>query len=260
MTEEMNTATEQGVNYTDNHNHGHSTIAVAEVSEPAADTTASDWYISEGVKGTGEMPKGFNHKTFKTVEANLEAYSQLQKKLSEKGGAAPDNGNYELALSEDYKDITFKDDDKLMSGWKELAAKNKFSNDQFNAGIEMWLGYLNGYSAEKQEAFQGVIKELGVDGEQKLTDLGNWFDNSFGDIESFDTFKAKMTDAQDINLLMKMRDAMNGSNVIMSGESSKPKDRSYFLGAMSRDKGYGVNQHYTKKITSEFNEYMKSKS
>lgn len=255
-----NVGTQEGVDNSFNRSHQHGPLASVEINPQLANSSNGDgWYLKEGVKGEGDKPEFFNDKTFKTLADQAEAWVGARKKLSEKGGAAPDDGKYELSLGETYKDVTFQDNDPLLSKWKAMSAENKFSNEQFNAGIEMWLGYLDGYKAERDEQFVGAIKELGIDGENTIKELEGWFNNSFGDIEDFESFKEKMTSPTDIKLLMKMRDVMAGANVVRASEASVPKSREYFSNAMNRDKGYGLNQQYTKRINDEFKIFMNSK-
>lgn len=246
---------EQGVDRSVQHAQPHQTIAKFEPQ--AAGEEKAEWYVADGVPGVGEKPDFFNDKTFKTLSEQAKAWGELRKKLGEKGGAAPDDGKYEINLPEEYKDISLQEDDPLLQKWKDVATKQKFSNDQFNAGIQMWVDYLKSFEESKRTEFEGAIKELGIDGESKLTELKSWFDNNFSDVMTFDEYKSSLTSPKLLKVIMEMKSKNIGMPTIGSNESEASSlDRDYFVGAMKREKGYGINMTYTKKINDLFKKYM----
>lgn len=120
----------------------------------------------EAKEPEGERPEWLPEK-FKSPEDMAKSYSELEKKLTEKGKMAPEE--YEIEPRAD--DFKFNTKDESFSAFQKFAKENNFNNEQFNKVL--------GFAADNglllsEDAFEKEKQALGKDGEQVLEFLDGW--------------------------------------------------------------------------------------
>jgi len=130
-------------------------------SQQAAAVTQAEWFVSEGIKGTGPAPDWYDGKKYKTVYDQAKArrdaetllgtqttqIKDLQGKLTATEAKLPKAPEtYAFSLPDQYKDsFEIKTDDPSLSKLTEAAKKHGLSqeafNDVFGIGMELIANY-----------------------------------------------------------------------------------------------------------------------
>jgi len=236
--------------------YGHETLAQVQPNIPDAhqdDNEEPSWWYDEGIPGKGEKPEWFNNGTFKNVMAQAKQAVELRKALGERSGAPEE---YSVDLGEGFENRSIDKEDGLYQWWDGFCKDSKCSNELYNNGIKAWFSYIDSLQDKQQEQYTNAVKSMGLNAEQTLGKIENWFTNSFPD-DSFSDFKNTIQSERDIKRVLKMIDGSSSSNInVKDSKPSITMDRDYWRKAMSPAKGFGSDIPYTNKIQKEFNEFV----
>lgn len=135
---------------------------------PAVNQDAPEWFLADGVKGTGQAPEWYKADKYKTVQAQAEAYASLEKRFGAFTGA-PKDGKYEFKMPEGVTG-ELEADHPLLKKFGDWAKENQLSNDGYNAVLGMLAEYEAGLAPDI-----GAIREsLGKDGADRINAIAAW--------------------------------------------------------------------------------------
>lgn len=165
-------------------------IDAAKAGTKPANGETTDWFWSDGVKGTDKAPDWFDGKKYKSVAEQAKAYPDARKELDTLRGklkgftGAPEK--YELAIPETLKDkLEWVADDPLLGQYQEVAKKHGMSQELFGELLGIFAQY------EYTNMTPDWAKEktaLGERADQRLSDFWDWAGASF-DEETATTVK-----------------------------------------------------------------------
>lgn len=166
--------------------------------EPTADPAPADpaplveegpeWFLYDGVKGTGKPPEWYKADKYKTVAAQAEAYSHLEKRLGAFVGA-PKDGKYEMPPPPEGVEGTFDAEHPLFSTFTGWAAENQVSQKAYND----LLGMFAQYEAAQTPSMADVKAELGADADARINSVSLWAKANLTG-EEFQAFRSAMSD------------------------------------------------------------------
>ena len=166
--------------------------------EPTADPAPADpalvveegpeWFLADGVKGTGKPPEWYKADKYKTLAAQAEAYSHLEKRLGAFVGA-PKDGKYEMPPAPEGVEGAFDAEHPLFSTFTSWAAENQVSQKAYGD----LLGMFAQYEAAQTPSMTDVKAELGADADSRINSVSVWAKaNLSGD--EFNAFRSAMSD------------------------------------------------------------------
>lgn len=208
------------------------------------------WYIKSDLPGDGEPPEGFKSEKFKTVEEQLKAYNNLEKKLGAHTGAP---GEYDVKLEEDLQDLDVEQHQDTLEGFKEFAREQGINNDAFNKVVNQFIRNNKKQFEQEKEAYktfqQEEMKKIGDNPKEELNKLQNWFIQNFSEDE-LPAFKNMVVDANSFHLAKKMAEKMSGTNIPTqpTGNNQDPMPSDEELREMANDPRRFIDREYDKKI------------
>lgn len=142
-------------------------------AKPAAAANDGEWFLSEGVKGTGARPDWYKADKYKSVGEQAKAYVEAEKRIGEltaKVPKAPEK--YEVTVPDDLKEaVTFNAEDPLLVEFQGFAKEAGMSQEQFSKALHMLARYE--YSAEAID-LAAEKKALGDRADERLTGFTTW--------------------------------------------------------------------------------------
>lgn len=135
---------------------------------PAPAVPQPEWFYADGTPGKGEMPVWYRADKYKTVEAQAEAYSHLEKRFGAFTGA-PKDGKYEVKLPEGVG-VELVADHPLMADFNKWALEHQLNQEGYN---EM-LGMLAQYEAAQIPDMGEIKAQLGANADQRITAVTQW--------------------------------------------------------------------------------------
>jgi hypothetical protein len=139
------------------------------VSTNSVDTAHSheaEWYLSEGIAGTGPRPDYLESK-YKSVADQAKAYKEAQKLI---GSNAQAPESYDFG---DLREIIDQDNPHIVD-LINFAKESKFQQDTFSKVLKTYVDY----DKSRQPDTDKEIEKLGADGAQKVTTIQNWIKNN----------------------------------------------------------------------------------
>lgn len=155
-----------------------------------SDPTLADgeYFLSEGIKGSGERPEWYNGEKYKSVADQAKGYSELEKRFGGFKGTPKDG----YALPEG-----IEKDDALYVELEAFANQNQMSQDAFG---EAWtLLSTQGEVAEEYNQ-EAEIAELGDNAAERIKNVEGFMKNNL-DAESYEKAKDLVTNAKTIQLV-----------------------------------------------------------
>jgi hypothetical protein len=130
------------------------------------ETTATPWYVSEGVAGEGDKPEFLQDK-YKSLSDQAAAYPELAKKFGGFTGA-PDE--YEMTMP-DGLDGEFDNDNPLIGQIQTWAKDNQLNQDAFTSVVHM---YLNNEASLAGVDRESELAALGSDAAARLNNIRDY--------------------------------------------------------------------------------------
>jgi hypothetical protein len=159
-------------------------IDAAKAANPAATTTtetATEWFWSDGVKGTEKPPDWFDGKKYKSVAEQAKAYPEARRELdglrTKLKGFAGAPEKYELTVPEDLQDkLEWLPDDPLLGQFQTLAKEAGMSQQVFEQVLHTFAQY------EYANMMPDWAKEktaLGERADERLNGFWDWAGANF---------------------------------------------------------------------------------
>jgi hypothetical protein len=137
-------------------------------AEPEPDDKTA-WFLYDGVKGQGDMPAWYKADKYKTVAAQAEAYTHLERRLGAFVGA-PKEGKYEAPKLPEGIEGEFLTDHPVFESFTKWALENQVSQQGYNDV----LGMLAVYEASQAPDFEAAKKEIGNDADVRIQNVSLW--------------------------------------------------------------------------------------
>jgi hypothetical protein len=147
-----------------------------------------EYFLSEGIKGAGDMPEWYNPSKYKSVSEQAKAYTELEKKFGGFTGAPKDGYSGPEGI---------ESDDVLLSELTEFANKTNMSQDAFN---DAWqLLSTQGEVAEEYNQEQELSK-LGDNAQQRIKTVEGFMKNNMS-ADDFESARSLVTSAESVQLI-----------------------------------------------------------
>jgi hypothetical protein len=144
----------------------------APVAPVAATPPAPEWFLSEGVKGTGDKPDWFKGEKYKTVDEQAKAYGELEKRFGSFVGAP--KGEYEVTIPEQFREVVQVDTTHpVFAKLGDWARKSQLSQEGYN-GIIGLLAEYEAASFVPPRTAEEAKKEIGANADLRLQSIGQF--------------------------------------------------------------------------------------
>jgi hypothetical protein len=147
-----------------------------------------EYFLSDGIKGTGETPEWYKGDKYKSVAEQAKAYTELEKKFGGFTGAPKDG----YAGPEGVES-----DDALLQELTEFATKNNMSQEAFGEAWELLTAQSEAVEAVSQEQ---EIAALGSNAEERIKNVEGYLKNNL-DADDYEVVRDLVTDAKSIQLI-----------------------------------------------------------
>lgn len=164
-----------------------------DTAQEAPANNRPEWFLADGVKGSGEKPEWLKEK-YKTVAEQAKAYTELEKRMGEFRGSPKDG--YKL------EDIEGVDkDNPLVKHFAETFKELNLTQEGFSRIVSEFAQVQMNMN---QQNVAEEIKKLGSNAKQEITQLNNWITNTF-DEGIASTIKNWVMTADDIRALQALK-------------------------------------------------------
>jgi len=147
-----------------------------------------EYFLSDGIKGTGDAPEWYKGDKYKSVAEQAKAYTELEKKFGGFTGAPKDG----YAGPEGVES-----DDALLQELTEFATKTNMSQEAFGEAWELLTAQSEAVEAVSQEQ---EIAALGSNAEERIKNVEGYLKNNL-DADDYETVRDLVTDAKSIQLI-----------------------------------------------------------
>lgn len=147
-----------------------------------------EYFLSDGIKGTGETPEWYKGDKYKSVAEQAKAYTELEKKFGGFTGAPKDG----YAGPEGVES-----DDALLQELTEFATKTNMSQEAFGEAWELLTAQSEAVEAVSQEQ---EIAALGSNAEERIKNVEGYLKNNL-DADDYEVVRDLVTDAKSIQLI-----------------------------------------------------------
>lgn len=147
-----------------------------------------EYFLTDGIKGTGDSPEWYKSDKYKSVAEQAKAYTELEKKFGSFTGAPKDGYAGPEGI---------EGDDALLQELTEFASKTNMSQEAFGEAWEL-LSAQNG-AAEEVSREQEIAK-LGNNAGERIKNVEGFLKNSL-DAEDYENVMGLVTDARSIELV-----------------------------------------------------------
>ena len=147
-----------------------------------------EFFLSDGIKGNGDMPDWYNSNKYKSISEQAKAYSDLEKKFGGFTGAPKDG--YESPEG-------IESDDALLSELNEFAAKTNMSQDAYNDAWQLLSAQDQAVNAVNQE---DELAKLGDNAHTRIKTVEGFMKNNLSP-ELYEEARELVTDANSIKLV-----------------------------------------------------------
>lgn len=183
-------------------------------------TTENEWFLSDGVKGEGDVPEWYKGDKYKSVADQAKAYKDLESKFGSFTGSPEE---YEIKLSEELteKGIEIDKDDPLMTEALEFAKETNMSQDGFEKMVNLYAMSKIAESTVIEEQKAAEIQALGDNAQQRIDNLIAWGNKNL-DPEMMEGFQQMATSASAIQTMERMIAMTRGAALNPEGNNSSP--------------------------------------
>lgn len=190
-----------------------------------------EWFVSEGVKGEGDMPDWYNPDKYPTVFDQAKHAKVLRDAVARNGNeAVPEE--YNINLSKEVAEaLNLNNEDadlSLIDNFKAIAKESKISEEGVNKVLDMFGQAIieeNKAYQEAQEAYiQEQIQEIGENAEARRDALMNWAKQNIGE-DLLSTFEDSVTSASQFKMWEAVKAKMSQkSNIPGNVGTANPQD------------------------------------
>ena len=186
-----------------------------------SNSSNQEWYISDGVKGEGDAPEGFDpgkHKNlFEAISSQNKSIEDMRKMVSKLPSEVE---SYSVENADILSEVGLDEDSKSLSDFKNLAKELRIPQDTFNSILGFYAetskSLIDESNTNIAEYEKKEFEKLGENGKEKVNALNNWASNSLPD-DLYDSFKKTMNSADSVKVLDYFRESMVNNNNIPAG-------------------------------------------
>jgi len=147
-----------------------------------------EYFLTDGIKGTGDSPEWYKSDKYKSVSEQAKAYTELEKKFGSFTGAPKDGYSGPEGI---------ESDDALLQELTEFASKTNMSQEAFGEAWEL----LSAQSGAAEEVSRdNEIAKLGSNAGERIKNVEGFLKNSL-DAEDYENVMGLVTDARSIELV-----------------------------------------------------------
>ena len=147
-----------------------------------------EYFLSDGIKGTGDTPEWYKGDKYKSVAEQAKAYTELEKKFGGFTGAPKDGYAGPEGI---------ESDDALLQELTEFATKTNMSQEAFGEARELLTAQSEAVEAVSQEQ---EIAALGSNAEERIKNVEGYLKNNL-DADDYEVVRDLVTDAKSIQLI-----------------------------------------------------------
>lgn len=147
-----------------------------------------EYFLSDGIKGTGDMPEWYKGDKYKSVAEQAKAYTELEKKFGGFTGAPKDGYQGPEGIEAD---------DALLQELTEFATKTNMSQEAFGEAWELLSAQSEAVEAVNQEQ---ELAQLGSNASERIKNVEGFLRNNL-DADTYDQVRDLVTDAKSIQLI-----------------------------------------------------------
>ena len=147
-----------------------------------------EYFLSDGIKGSGDTPDWYKGDKYKSVAEQAKAYTELEKKFGGFTGAPKDGYSGPEGI---------KGDDALLQELTEFATKTNMSQEAFGDAWELLSA--QGQAVE-QVTQEQEIASLGDNAQERIKNVEGYLKNNL-DAEVYEEVRNLVTDARSIQLV-----------------------------------------------------------
>jgi hypothetical protein len=158
------------------------------LDEATPTLSEGEYFLSDGIKGTGEAPEWYKGDKYSSVAEQARAYTELEKKF----------GGFTGAPKDGYAGPEGVDaDDGLLAELTEFASTHNMNQEAFNQAWELLTANEEAYEQVSQEQ---EIASLGDNAQERIKNVEGFLKNNL-DAETYETARDLVTDAKSIQLI-----------------------------------------------------------
>lgn len=162
-----------------------------------------EYFLSEGIKGTGDIPEWFNAKKYKSVAEQAKAQRELEKKLGSRTGAPE---AYELPESVDPEDA-------LYHSVMELSKEMDIDQEGFNKISDLITNQLR---VSEEVSVEQELQKLGSNAQERINTVKGFLFNNLGQ-EGYNEVESLVKDADSVMLVEKLIKATQPKKLPIDG-------------------------------------------
>ena len=147
-----------------------------------------EYFLSDGIKGTGDTPEWYKGDKYKSVAEQAKAYTELEKKFGGFTGAPKDGYSGPEGI---------EGDDALLQELTEFATKTNMSQEAFGDAWELLSA--QGQAVE-QVTQEQEIASLGDNAQERIKNVEGYLKNNL-DAADYEVVRDLVTDAKSIELV-----------------------------------------------------------
>lgn len=147
-----------------------------------------EYFLSDGIKGSGDTPDWYKGDKYKSVSEQAKAYTELEKKFGGFTGAPKDGYSGPEGI---------EGDDALLQELTEFATKTNMSQEAFGDAWELLSA--QGQAVE-QVTQEQEIASLGDNAQERIKNVEGYLKNNL-DAEVYEEVRNLVTDARSIQLV-----------------------------------------------------------
>lgn len=169
----------------------------AEVQEATSDTLLdnaaptlgeNEYFLAEGIKGTGEAPEWYKSDKYQSVAEQAKAYNELEKKFGGFKGAPKDGYVSPEGVEQD---------DALLAELTEFANDTNMSQDAYNRAWELLTAQ---EQAVEEVSTEMEMQKLGENATQRLKTVEGFLKNNL-DADTYSQVQDLVTTAESVQLI-----------------------------------------------------------
>lgn len=161
-------------------------VSLVDAAEPQLGE--NEYFLTDGIKGTGERPEWYKSDKYKSVADQAAAYTELEKKFGAFKGAPKDGYSMPDGIDSD---------DELLQELVGFANESNMSQDYFNKAWEL----LSAQSEAVEEVSAEVeIAKLGDNGIERIKTVEQFMKNSL-DSDTYERLRYAVNSAESVELV-----------------------------------------------------------
>jgi hypothetical protein len=165
---------------------------------------AGEYFLSDGIKGTGEIPEWLNTEKYKSVAEQAKGYAELSKRFGGFKGAPKDGYSLPEGVEKD---------DALYQELEAFATKNNMNGDAFSEAWELLS--TQGQVAEEYNQ-EAELRKLGDNAQQRIKTVENFMKNNL-DADTYEQARGLVNSAETIQLVEMLVRATAPTKLPMEG-------------------------------------------